>query len=111
MNSDADLSGYRFFLESPMKVEEIVIASGAPTVIEASGRGGATRFGKLIAVPLTDMRDISGSLLEQHLREKKFPNARQLLSHNFQATIPESERSGWRDPAYRISVADGVITA
>lgn len=115
LESDTDLSGYRFFLESPMKVEEIDISSGGTTTIGSTGRAGAMRIGKLIAVPVNDMAqisgDLSGPLLENFIREKKFPNAKQLLSHDFQATIPESSRSIWKPPVYRLSISDGSIAA
>ena len=115
LESDADLSAYRFFLESPMRVDEVKINSGGPTLIEAAGRGGAAQFGRLIAVPVSETNsisgDLSGPLLESFIREKRFPNAKELLSHNFQATIPIVEKASWQDPVYRISIADGVISA
>lgn len=115
LESDADLSGYRFFLESAMDVEEVRIASGSPTLIDASGRAGAARYAKLIAVPVRDMShisgDLSGDLLESMIRGKRFSNAVVLLSHGFQATVPEWEKDGWMAPVYRIQVADGKISA
>jgi hypothetical protein len=115
LESDADLSGFRFFLDSPMKIEEIKIAKGAPTTIEASGRAGAMRLGKLIAIPVKEFDQYAGTFTEDELRrvlhEKKFPGAKELLSHDFQWTISESERSSWKDPVYRISVSNGVIEA
>ena len=115
LESAADLSGFRFFLVSAMDVEEVRIAPGAPTRIEASGRGGAARYAKLIAVPLSDTGqisgDLSGPLLESMIREKRFPNAVELLSHNFQPTVPEWEKGGWSDPVYRISIDDGKLSA
>jgi hypothetical protein len=111
LESDADLSGYRFFLESAMDVEEVRVSSGAPTVIEASGRGGAARYAKLIAVPSSDMRQLSGDLsaelIGSMIREKRFPNAVVLLSHSFQATVPQWEKEGWADPVYRIAFDEG----
>ena len=115
LESDAELSGYRFFLESASDVEEVKVNSGGPTRIDAAGHAGAARYAKLVAVPLKDMAqisgDLSGALLESMIREKRFPNAVVLLSHNFLATIPESEKEGWTDPVYRIVVADGSISA
>ena len=104
LESSEDLTGYRFFLESPMKVEEIKIAKGTPTVIDASGRAGAMRFGRLFAVPFREVEQFADRLIEEEFRkaltEKKLFTATQLLSHNFQTTIPEG--ADWQDPAYRI---------
>jgi hypothetical protein len=114
LETSADLSGYRFFLESPMNVEEVKLNAGSPTVIAASGRGGAARYAKLIAVPVSDMTisgDLSGGLLDDLIRRKRFPNARELLSHNFQATITLIEKPIWKPPVYRLSVENGSISA
>ena len=104
LESSDDLSGYRFFLESPMKVEEIEIAAGTPTVVSASGRAGAMRVGKLIAIPAREVEQFRERLTEEEfreaLREKKLFTATQLLSHDFQTTIPEGAR--FQDPVFRI---------
>lgn len=114
LESDGDLSGFRFFLDSPAKVEEIKLTSGR-TVIEAANRGGAMRSGKLIAVPVSDMAvisgDLSGALLESMIRQKKFPNAKELLLHSFQQTISVVEKPLWQNPVYRISVSGREISA
>lgn len=115
LETDGDLSAYRFFIESPLKIEEIRVLSGAATRIEADGRVGAAKVGKLIAVPAADMRtisgDLSGALLDSMIRENRFPNAKVLLSHYFQATIRASERSSWSDPVYRVREEGGQIYA
>jgi hypothetical protein len=104
LETDADLSGYRFFLESPMKVEEIKIAAGASTIVDASGRVGAMRFGRLFAIASRDLEPFKDRLSEEEFREalkgKKLFAATQLLSHNFQTTIPEG--ANWQDPGYLI---------
>jgi hypothetical protein len=114
LETEGDLSAYRFFLEMAVSVEEIKFTDGRK-VIEAANRGGAMRFGKLIAVPLKDMSaisgDLSGPLLESHLRQKKFPNAKELISHGFQQTISIAEKPLWKDPVYKISAVNGEITA
>lgn len=117
LETNADLSGFRFFLQSPMSIEEITLRSGTPTVIPASGRGGAARYADLIAIPRQDLGQISGDLspssglLDSMIRGKSFPNAREVLSHNFQATISVVEGSFWKAPVYRLSLTDGVIVA
>jgi len=112
--TSADLSGYRFFLESPMSVEEVKLNAGSTTVIAATGRGGAARYAKLIAVPVSDMTisgDLSGGLLDDLIRRKRFPNARELLSHNFQATITIIEKPVWKPPVYSLTIENGVVIA
>lgn len=114
LETDGDLSAYRFFLDSPMRVEEVKV-TGNRIVIEAANRDGAMRSAKLIAVPLSDMSvisgDLSGSLIEFLIRQNKFPNAKELISHNFQQTISIVEKPLWQDPVYRISVENGEISA
>lgn len=115
LESAADLSAYRFFLESPLRVEEVKLNVGSPTVISAAGRGGAARFGTLIAVPVNDLNaisgDLSGAALDDIIRQKRLPNARELLSHNFQTTVSVVEKPVWKAPVYRLSLENGVVTA
>ncbi len=109
-----DLSGYRFFLESPNKIEEIIVTPGTTTTISATGRAGVAKVATLIAVPVSDMTisgDLSGALLDHLIRENKFPNARDMLTHYFQTTIPTIEKPVWRPPVYYLEVENGVITA
>lgn len=111
LESDADLTGYRFFLDSPAGVEETKINSGSPTRIEAAGRGGAARHARLIAIPAVEITQRDPAEIEQAIRQKKFPGARELVSHNFQVTIPEWEKEGWTDPVYRVTVQGNEISA
>lgn len=114
LETASDLSAYRFFLESPMSVEEVKLIAGSPTVIPAAGRGGAARRANLIAVPVADMSvisgDISGGTLEDFIRSKRFPNARELFSHDFQTTISIFEKPIWKAPTYQLSLESGVVT-
>ncbi|MDI1242562.1 MAG: hypothetical protein PSX80_11645 [bacterium] len=115
LRSVGDLSGYRFFLESPNRIEEIKITPGATTTISASGRSGVAKIATLIAVPTENFGhisgDLSGPLLENFIRDKRFPDARELLIHYFQTTIPTIEKPVWTPPLYYVSVENGVITA
>lgn len=113
LETESDLSAYRFFLDSPMMVEEVKF-SGSRAVVQAEGRGGAMRYGKLIAVPISDMTisgDLSGPLLEFHIRQMKFPNAKQLVSHSFQQTISIVEKPLWQNPVYKIGIINGELSA
>jgi len=114
IETGADLSDFRFFLESPMRVEEIKISSGSPTRIDAAGRAGAAKFAKLIAVPISDMTisgELTPSLLEDLIRRKSFANAREILSHNFQTTVSVIEKPVWKPPVYRLSLENGGVIA
>lgn len=113
LEASDDLSAYRFFLDSPMMVEEVKF-NGNRAVVQGEGRGGAMRSGRLIAVPVSDMTisgDLSGPMLENFIRQKKFPNAKLLISHNFQQTISIVEKPLWQDPVYKIGVVNGEISA
>ncbi len=114
IETKSDLSGFRFFLESPMRVEEVEISSASPTVISASGRSGAAKFAKLIAVPVSDITisgELTPSLLEDLIRRKSFANARAMLSHNFQTTVSVVEKPTWKPPVYKLSLENGIVTA
>ena len=104
LETETDLSAYRFFLESFIDAEEIKIVAGTPTVISASGRAGASRFGRLFAIPTREYEQFAERLTQeefrQALKEKKLFNAIELLSHNFQTTVPQG--SSFQDPVYRI---------
>lgn len=116
LETAADLSDYRFFLESPIEVEEIKLTGGS-TTIPAAGRGGATRYAKLIAVPRKDLGEISGDLspssglLASMIREGRFPNAHEVLAHSFQATVSIAEKPFWKSPIYRLTLENGVVAA
>jgi hypothetical protein len=110
----ADLSAFRFFLESPNRVEEIKVSSSSLTRIDAAGRAGVAKVAKLIAVPISDITissELTPSLLENLIRRKTFANARELLSHNFQTTVSVVEKPVWKPPVYRLSLENGVVTA
>lgn len=114
IETNADLSGYRFFLDSPMRVEEVKINPGSITTISAQGRAGAAKLGKLIAVPVTDITisgELTPALLEDLIRRKAFPNARDLFTHYFQTTIPTIEKPVWKPPVYRLSIENGVVAS
>lgn len=111
LESDTDLSGFRFFLESPAGVEETKVNSGTPTRIDAAGRGGAARYAKLIAVPAVEITQRDAEEIARAIRQKRYPGAKELISHNFQVTIPEREKDTLTDPVYRVTVDGGQISA
>ena len=44
IETNEDLSDYRFFIESPMQLEEVTVHKGTPTVIGTEGRAGAAAW-------------------------------------------------------------------
>lgn len=114
-----DLSDYRFFIESPMRIEEIKIVRGEPTIIPGTGRGGAARVGTLWAIPRTTIGEDFGASAPEKLQEMRDAlkegrayRAVKLLTHGFQTTIREEERTNWNDPVYRLEKnAEKGVTA
>lgn len=104
-----DLSDYRFFISSPLRVTEIQITKGQLIFIGAEGRTGADRIGSLLAIPKKSLASLGEELdpsnsdeLEKLIEERRLDGMIKLLSHNFQVTIRENERSEWKDPVYRL---------
>jgi hypothetical protein len=113
IQTDQDLSDYRFFIESPMRLEEITIQKGDPTVIDPEGRAGAGRIVTLWAVPrksitdesaFTDPSKLPGT--DEALRDGRIVGSIKLLTHSFQTTVSDEERSAWENPVYRVTRDD-----
>jgi hypothetical protein len=109
-----DLADYRFFIESPMRIEEIAIKKGELTVVSADGRVGSERVGTLWAIPRTTIGEDFGVSapeklegMREALKEGRMYRALKLLSHDFQTTIREIERVNWKDPVYRLDKNTG----
>jgi hypothetical protein len=109
IRTDEDLSDYRFFIESPMRLEEIAVQKGDPTVIDPEGRAGAGRIVTIWAVPRKSITDESAfsdpSKLpdtDAALREGRIAGAVKLLTHSFQTTVSDEEKSSWENPVYRV---------
>jgi hypothetical protein len=119
LETDSDLSAYRFFIESPIEVEEIKIEKGRQTVIDAGSRGGgAGKFGKIVAVPATSLTAYGPEMSPEQLQQlktalsaKKVPGSVDLLSHSFLPIVRESEVAGYRDPVYKVLFDDLGIKA
>ena len=105
LDAQDEFSDHRFFLQSPIDIEEISLKKGE-TIIESTNRGGAKRYATLLAVP----RDVlaksseSGDLkwLNDQIRSKKIEGVVELAKHTFQSTIPIGEKSGWKNPVYKL---------
>lgn len=118
LETNDDLSDYRFFLESPMKIEEIKILKGEPEVFDGNDRNGAARSCTVWAVPRTTIgQDFGVSAPEKlegmrdALKQGRMYGATKLLSHDFQTTIREVEKENWKDPIYRIEKNEKGLTA
>jgi len=110
LETNDDLSDYRFFMESPSRMEEVTIQKGQSTVIGPEGHAGIGRIVTLWAIPkasITDGLPLSDpSKLEEvdaALRDGKVVGAVKLLTHSFQTTVSDEEKSKWNDPVYRIT--------
>ena len=113
LETNDDLSDYRFFLESPSRMEEVAIQKGQSTVVGPEGHAGASRIVTLWAIPKTS---ITGDLpladparlevVDTALRDGKVAGSVKLLSHSFQTTISDAGKSQWKDPVYRITKDD-----
>ena len=118
LETNDDLSNYRFFLESPLGIEELKISKDETTNVDANRRIGAARVATLWAIPRKSVgKDFGVSAPEKldgmrvPLREGRMNGAVNLLSHSFLATIRDGEKANWKDPVYRIemSPAKGIV--
>ena len=113
----ADFSDYRFFIESPMRMEEIAIEKDKETVIDGTARVGAARIGTLWAIPRkaidTDVDFSSTEKLQsfrQALSQGQY-HAIKVITLDFLATVREADRSNWRDPVYQLNKSPDGVTA
>jgi len=113
-----DLSDYRFFIESPMRIEEISIEKGKPTVIDGDGRVGAARVGTLWAIPREDIGsdfDFSSTERLQSLRQALDQgqyHAIKIITLDFRAAIRQADKTDWQDPVYQLNRnPDGIAAS
>ena len=112
INTDQDLSDYRFFLNFLAAVREVEVKSNGQTVIPSQGGGALYSSGTLLAVPKKNLTDFPDKLQtsndEKHkslanaIGEGKIPGIIELGKHSFYRTIKKSERANWTYPVYRI---------
>jgi len=113
-----DLSDYRFFNESPMRIEEIAIEKGKATVIDGNGRVGAARIGTLWAIRRKDIGsdfDFSSTerlqSLRQALNQGQY-HAIKVITLDFRAEIREADKADWQDPVYQLNKnPDGIAAS
>jgi len=109
VETEDDLSDFRFFIRSGAEVEEVVVTKGERTEIEPLGGGAFYSSGKLIGVPKKNLAGLSETPTDAKLNELqkavydgKAPGMIDLLDHSFAREIRESDAPGYRDPVYRI---------
>ena len=113
LEAEDDFPKYRFFLQSPIDIEEISLKKGE-TVVDSATRGGAKRFGTLIAVPRDALakagfgeagkNDSALDLkrLNEEIRGKKIEGVVELVRHSFQTHILITEKPSWKNPVYKL---------
>lgn len=89
-----DFPEYRFFIDSPMDVEEIFVTKSAPADIDGEGRNGAKRFGTLIAIPKKSLAALGDkppseqlNALDESLKQKKIEGVIELTRHEFRTEV------------------------
>ena len=109
LETDEELSGFRFFVKSGGEVEEVFIKPGERTVVSPLGGGAYYSAGKLLAVPREQVKGFNSassdgklSELEKAVYDGTVPGSVELVDHLFSRTVNESEAGGFRDPLYRI---------
>lgn len=108
LESQDDLSNYRFFIKSGADAKEILLKKGESTVIEPLGGGAYYRAGTLVAVPRKSLEGFSDtpsgqklSELQKAVYDGKVAGSIELVKHSFSREVPVLE-TGWQDPVYRI---------
>jgi hypothetical protein len=118
LQTDDDLSEYRFFLISGDLVREVVPVVGEK--ITLSGLGGGARYsgGTLYAVLRKSMSEFPEKLspdqsrkLSEALTQDKFPGSTELLRQGFSAEVRKEDAASVTDTEYRISKVSGGIKA
>lgn len=104
----------RYFLVSPMSVEEVRFEVDRTFTESADGKGGAARVAALWAVPAAAVKgDVTtrGSKASDDLKRDLFDNkidgAIKLLSHNYQQTVRSSEKKDHIDALYVLKDDNG----
>lgn len=106
-----DFPDFRFFLLTPIDIEEISLKKGEPQTIEASGRGGPKRFLTLLAIPKDKLSQFGAAeklsaeqleTLHQSVRDKKIEGVLELIKHTFQKDVPTAQKNNWKNPKYNL---------
>lgn len=111
LRSKTELKGYRFFLtDASGEIEEIILSPGTAKVFEAAGRGGASRFASVWAVPSESLegRELDEELLVElvgELEQEKIAGQVRLLGHEFRKEVSVIESGTEHREIYEVSIA------
>ena len=93
LRASGDLSGYRFYLKDMSgETEEIKLDPASPTVIDAGGRGGPSRYAELWAAPRSEPPASEEGRIK-------------LLDHNFQTEVTVIDAAAEYRDVYEISIS------
>ena len=109
VETNEDLSNYRFFIRSGADVKEVFVKDGEQVTIAPLGGGAYYSSGTLIAVPKKSLENLSDAQGEGKLNElqkavydRAVPGAIDLVNHSFSREVADREAAGFQDPIYRI---------
>jgi hypothetical protein len=109
LETNDDLSGFRFFIRSGNDVQEIFVKKGETATVSPLGGGAFYSTGKLLAVPDGELQKLNAekgserfSELELAVYHGRVPGTIELVDHLFNRTVRVSEVDSFHDPVYRI---------
>lgn len=109
LQTQDDLSNYRFFVESGGELEEIKLSVNEPVTIDPKGGGARYNSATVYAVPKKALRFADPvptfeelTRLEASLHDKTVPGAAKLLDHDFSFDVPEIEADSYTNPIYQV---------
>lgn len=112
VETNEDLSDFRFFLDFSGAIHEIEIKSKSRTAIPTPGGGARYNGGSILAIPKTSLKDYpeklensykdKGKDLSELIGKRQIEGLTELGQHRFSAIIKNSERKNWTYPTYRI---------
>lgn len=114
-----DLSDFRFFVESGMKLEEIKLTDRQQQTIDPKGGGARYNSATVYAVPVKSLTAIKHepsesdlASLDSRLNAKSVDGAIDLVHHQFAQDVPKSDADSYLNPVYRIAKDEqGVLRA
>lgn len=105
INTDEDLSDFKFFLAFPVSVREVEVKSKGNSAIESGGGGAAFSNGTLFAIPKKKLKEFGGEITPEQIKTLSSENkigAIELGKHQFSQTIKTSQRAKWTYPTYKL---------
>jgi hypothetical protein len=109
LETNDDLSGYRFFMRSGNDAKEVFLKKGEKTTVAPLGGGAFYSAGKLLAVPAAELQKLNGeggperqNEIERAVYQGKVTGRIELVDHLFSRTVPNAEADSFEDPLYRI---------